>query len=316
VAILVNGREYDEHGLHARAEARKRSGLHDARLLRLLEREIVEEIEEHASSMIRVVYDLEKALDDYGRRLEPPPDLSREGEEKGRLESFLRRLQTRFIRAVCEGYVQQQEKFNTYAVRGVDLSYREISGSSEGMEPPGAAGRRQRWLSSRPAWDEETVREVISLAGEGMVVVVGIPGLGLLEALAEERRLVAAVDNCDRAVAEAQSRILPAHHHHLPVRMLSLLHTGEPAMVVISFPECLTGVELQEAAAWSREHLAPRGLLLLALNRGWSEVLAGDDGFVRYWPSRFLLSLVEEAGMEASVAEVGKRMFIKGEVPG
>ena len=55
------------------------------------------------------------------------------------------------------------------------------------------------------------------------------------------------------------------------------------------------------------------GTVLAALNRGWSEVLCGDPGFVRYWPRRFLEALMRRNGFEVEEWEAGGRRFMKGE---
>jgi hypothetical protein len=295
--IEVNGKELDEHGLNAKAEARKRAGLYDSRTLALLERDIVAEVEEHVFSMIQVVYDLQRALEDAGARLEPPGDLStgEEGERKSRPRSLLRRLQTRFIRAVNEGYVQQQEKFNTFFTKSVDLSYRQLCGAGGGIELGEAAERRDLWMSRRPEWDEGAVAAVAE-TGTGQAVVVGLPGMAVLETLQEGKRLLLAVDTCDDAVAEAQARFLPAWFHPRPPEVMAYVETEDLDLVVVTFPECLTG-----------------GVLLVGLNRGWSEALRGDPGFVRYWPRRFLEALLGEKGFEVEEWAAGKRLFLKGE---
>lgn len=312
--IEVNGKELDEHGLRAKAEARRRAGLYDGRTLALLQRDITEEVEEHVFSMIQVVYDLQRALEDAGIRLEPPADLSsgKAGEKKGRLASFLRRLQTRFIRAVNEGYVQQQEKFNTFFTRAIDLSYRQLCGAMGGVELEEAAEHRDLWLARRPEWEEEVSQAVCGL-GKGKAVVVGIPGAAFLESLQEGKRLLLAVDTCDAAVSEAQARFLPAWYHPRPVELLPLVETEGLGMVVAAFPECLTGDELAALAAWAGERLGGEGVFVAALNRGRSDALCGDPGFVRYWPRRFLGALMRAQGFEVELLKGGGRLFLKGE---
>ncbi|MDY6794590.1 MAG: hypothetical protein SWK76_04815 [Actinomycetota bacterium] len=309
--IQVNGREFDEHGLHARAEARKRVGLYDERLLALLDRDIVEEVEEHVFSMIQVVYDLQRSLEERGARLEPPPDLASPGEKPGHARSFLRRMQTRFIRAVNEGYVQQQEKYNTFFTKAVDISYRQLCGAGGGVVMSEAARKRGLWLSRRPQWDVEAVRAVYGL-GKFQVVMVGIPGTTILELLREDGRLVVALDNSDEAVAEAQAHFLPAWYHPRPIDILESLRTEELDLLAITFPECLTGSEVEGIIGWSGERMDGKGIVLAGLNRGWSEVLSGDDGFVRYWPRRLLAGLMERHGFVTEDWTAGERRFLKG----
>lgn len=312
--IWVNGRELDEHGLHARVEARKRAGLYDDRLLALLERDVVEEVEEHVFSMIQVVYDLQRVLEDSGARLEPPADLSTgvPGEEKGRLGSFARRMQTRFIRAVNEGYVQQQEKCNTFLTKAVDISYRQLCGALGGLNLSEVAERRDEWLSERPAWSPE-ISEAVAGLGGAAAVLVGIPGLELPDMLQDAGRLILAVDSCDAAVAEAQARFIPACYHPQPLEALKVLDPEDLDLAVLAFPECLTGEELGGWCLWAGSRLKDGGVALVALNRGFTDTLRSDDGFVRYWPRRTLSKMLRRGGMRADEWRAGGRVFLKGE---
>ncbi len=310
--IEVNGKELDEHGLRARAEARRRAGLYDRRTLALLERDIVEEVEERVFSMIQVVFDLQRALEDRGARLEPPADLMAGERGKGRAVSFARRLQTRFIRAVNEGYVQQQEKFNTFFTKAVDVSYRQLCGAGGGLEMEGAAERRDAWISRRPVWSVETWEKVLELGG-GSAVVIGIPGCGFLEAMRDAGRLLLALDTDDLAVAEAQARFLPAWFHPRPLEALEHLDAAGAGMLVMAFPECLSGDELDAVLAWAGSRLGEGGTALLALNRGWSKGMNGESGLVRYWPRRFLAAAMERRGFACEDWSAGDRAFLKGE---
>jgi hypothetical protein len=312
--IEVNGKELDEHGMRARPEARRRAGLYDDRTLALLERDIVEELEERVFSMIHVVYDLQRSLEDAGVRLEPPADLgaAARGGLGGRIGPFLRRLQTRFIRAVNEGYVQQQEKFNTFFTKAVDLSYRQLCGAGGGLEMEQAAGRRDAWLARRPEWGEEAWREIRE-SGRGAAVVVGIPGAGFLEAMREDGRLLIALDTDDAAVAEAQSRFLPAWFHPRPLEALERLGASGVGLAVVSFPECLSGDELDGLLGWAGFRLGEGGTVLLALNRERDRGMSGEDGFVRYWPRRFLEAALRKRGFACGDYRAGDLAFLKGE---
>ncbi|RJP34683.1 MAG: hypothetical protein C4536_02480 [Actinobacteria bacterium] len=312
--IEVNGKVLNEHGLSAKADARLRAGLYDARMLALLQRDITSEIEEHVFSMIQVVYDLQRSLEDAGARLEPPADLSsgEGGAGSGRLKPFMRRMKTRFIRAVNEGYVQQQEKFNTFFTKAIDLSYRQLCGAMGGIDLEEAAERRDLWASRRPEWEGGTSQAVCGL-GKDRAVIVGIPGTACLEAMQEGERLLLATDTCDSAVAEAQARFLPAWFHPRPAEVLAYVKADDLGLVVIAFPECLTGGEMEDVTAWAGEHMGEGGVVLIALNRGRSEVLCGDPGFVRFWPRRFLEALMRRHGFEVEGWQTGGQAFLKGE---
>ena len=313
--IQVNGRDFDEHGLRAKAEARKRAGLYDSRMLGLLERDIRQEVEEHVFSMIQVVYDLQRSLEDAGARLEPPGDLSTGDpeERKGRVRSILRRLQTRFIRAVNEGYVQQQEKYNTFFTKAVDLSYRQLCSVLGGIDLSELAEKRDRWISSRPQWEEEAA-EAVCEQGRARAVVVGIPGVSLLERLQKGGRLTLALDTSDQAVADAQSRFLPAWFNSQPLQVLETMAAEDLGLLLVAFPECLTGEELEGILAWAGSRIIEGGAVLLALNRAWTEQLSCNEGFVRFWPQRFLAGLMERHGFKPQEWRTGDMIFLKGEM--
>jgi hypothetical protein len=313
--IQVNGRDFDEHGLKAKAEARKRAGLYDSRLLGLLERDIRQEIEEHVFSMIQVVYDLQRSLEDAGARLEPPTDLSTGEPEqrKSRAGSILRRLQTRFIRAVNEGYVQQQEKYNTFFTKAVDISYRQLCGALGGIVLSEVAQKRDVWISRRPQWGESEAGSVCEQGRDG-AVVLGIPGVSLLEFLQEKGRLLLALDTSDLAAADAQSRFLPAWFHPQPLEVLENLITEDLGLLVVAFPECLTGEELEGLLYWAGARMGEGGKVLIALNAVWEERVSCDDGFVRFWPRRFLAALMERHGMKPLEWRAGEMIFLKGEM--
>lgn len=310
--IQVNGRELDLHGLHAKSEARKRAGLYDDRWLGLLEKELAVESGEHAFPMLSIVYDLQRSLEESGWKLEPPPDLRVEpGQKVKRRQAFLRRIQTRFIGAVNEGYVQQQEKFNTCFTRGMGLSYRLLyrdnqDGPWEGTES------RHLCLASRPGWGEEAV-EAVCGQGSGAVVMIGIPGISLLEKLRDGGRPLLVVETCDRAVAESQARYLPAFYHPRPLEFLEGFAPAEVGLLLLAFPEGLEGQEIRDLMGWAGRRLAAGGVVLLALNRKAPHGLSPDAGLVRFWPHRFLARAMREAGMEVSPWQVGEMRFLKGE---
>jgi len=311
--ILINGKELDEHGLHARVENRKRCGLYPAWFLELLERE-TEPGGREVLSVNQAIFDLRKVLDERGSRLEPPPDLAPEdgSVKQGRLLSFLRRLQTRYIRAVCEGYVQQQELFNIHLTTCLDISFRQLYQAEVSLFHGGLEEKRDLWLAPRPEWDGETVRRV---TGEGSrwAVVVGIPGMALLQELYEASRLLMALDTCDQTVAEAQSRFLPAWCHPLPASVLERLGAVGVDLMVISFPECFTALELDQFMQWGAENLVSGGRVLVALNRARQTRLYGEDGYVRPWPRDFLEGLMRRRGLVPLEPLEGEPALVRGE---
>jgi hypothetical protein len=310
--INVNGKEIDEHGLSAKTEARRRAGLYDPRMQELLERSIEAELDNPDFAMIRVIYDLHHALGDEGSGLEPPDDLSRDGEKMGRAATFMRRFQTRFIRAVNEGYVQQQVSFNTLFTQVIDISCSQIYNPEGGTNESKVAAERDMWLTRRPRWDAETAAAV---AGEGRdrAVFVGIPGTASLESFKEGGRPVLAMDTCDTAVAEAQADFIPARYCTRLADVFGRLVVEDLGLMVLAFPECQTGRELDRLLQWAGEHLLPGGAVLVALNRGWSERMAGEGGFVRWWPRRLLERLMARHGFKVREWRCGEHTMLKGE---
>ena len=82
---------------------------------------------------------------------------------------------------------------------------------------------------------------------------------------------------------------------------------------MISFPECLSGGELEDAVAWAGYCMEEGGTILAALNRGLPATMCGDPGFVRFWPRRFLGTLMRRHGFEVGEWKAGGRVFLKGE---
>jgi len=310
--INVNGKEFDEHGLSAKTEARRRAGLYDSRMQDLLQRDIEAELDNPDFAMIRVIYDLHHALGDEGSGLEPPDDLGSGGEKMGRAATFMRRFQTRFIRAVNEGYVQQQISFNTLFTQVIDISCSQIYNPEGGTNESKVAAERDIWMSRRPQWDGETAAAV-AREGRDRAVFVGIPGTACLETLKDGGRPVLAMDTCDEVVAEAQADFIPARFYTRLADVFGRLVVEDLGLMVVAFPECLTGRELDRLLEWAGEHLGDGGVVLLALNRGWSERLAGEEGFVRWWPRRLLERIMARHGFKVREWKCGEHTMLKGE---
>jgi hypothetical protein len=311
--IEVNGKDFDEHGLSVKTDARRRAGLYDAHMQALLERNIEEELENPDFLMIQVIYELHHALGDTGSGLEPPDDLSGGGEEEkpGRGKTFLRRFQTRFIRAVNEGYVQQQIAFNTLFTQVIDISCNQICGLGRSAGEGRIAARRDEWISRRPHWDGEAAKAVAA-EGQGSAALVGIPGPACLEAFKEAGRLALAVDTCDIAVAEAQAQFLPARFHPRPAEVFGRLSVEDLGLMVISFPECLTGRELGWLLEWAGKQMGEGGTVIVSAGQGWSRTLEGEEGLVRWWPRSMLEGLMARHGFEASEWRIGELSLLKG----
>ncbi len=309
MTVYVNGRELEEHGLLGMSEARRRAGLYPQGLLGLLEWDVRELHAEGGRDVAEEVMALNRALHESGINLEPPADLAREGERQSRWESFLRRFQTRFIRAVCEGYVQQQQLFNSYLSRGLTLCIMQLYGGEE--EPL----QRERELAQRTCyraeWDPATLEEVARECGGTSCLVLGIPGVELLERLRENARLVLAVHPGDDTVSRAQARMLPAW---CGVRIRRLLEISEPDvdMLALLVPEVFPATELQELVRWAAENLPPEGRILAAHGGRFAGGIADREGVLRPHHPAFLASLLEGQGFRVRELRLGRRVFLEG----
>ncbi len=311
MSLYVNGREIDIHGLSGLSEARKRNGSYPPAFLRLLERSARDELEDSKCAMVEEVQELNRSLYESGNNLEPPPDLARPGEKKGRIESFLRRAQTRFIRAVCEGYVQQQQFFNSYFSRGLILSFLQLYGREESGEP----GRVEGWMEGRlfrsVEWDGPTTEEASEKCRGRKVLVVGIPSLDFLEAVREKGRLVLALDFADEAAAKSQARALPAWYNARPMDLLGFLE-DEVGVVVVPYPELLAGDELDRLAAWATENLEEGGRIFLALNSPPRIGLVSRESRFRPWAAAYLRALLARHNLESEKVRLGNIDFLVG----
>lgn len=309
MAILVNGRELEEHGLHGMSEARRRAGLYPEGLLRVLRRNAEDELTDGGCAMVEEVQELNRALYESGANLEPPPDLSREGERKGRLKSFLRRLQTRFIRAVCEGYVQQQQFFNSYLSKGLTLCLLQIYGREE--EVPLGGNLADHRAHYRAGWDRVTLEKLAEACSGSSCLVLGIPDLDFLEMLSERAHLVLALDSCEYTVARAQGRMLPAWHGTRFSDLLEL--AGRRAdVLILSLPEIIPGLELKDVIGWAADNLTSGGRVLAARDTRFRGGVVGREGMIRPHSPAFLSSIMERRGFRVRTLRLGERTFLEG----
>lgn len=313
MTVTVNGKEMDLHGLAARAEARIKAGSYTDSFLSLLGRDIREELHK-GPSVVEAIYDLDRVLQEKGIQLEPPADLAREGEKLGRWKSLYRRAKTRFIRAVNEGYVQQQERFNSFLVRGIDLAYLQLCDRVEGLKVDDLSRRREYVLSPVPEWDDATVEAFVSQV-DGKVLVVTAPGLGLLRALKEKDLLALALDVDDSLVAKAQGEFLPAWYSTRPLHLLGLVE-NEVSAVLVAEPGLLTASELLELVDWSAGRLPTQGKVFLALNSHSASRLAGEDACFRTWPPAVFKAVLERYGFSCKSLELASQRFMVGEATG
>ncbi|MGQ9475729.1 MAG: hypothetical protein ACUVS1_06160 [Actinomycetota bacterium] len=314
MAIYVNGRELEEHGLLGMSEARRRAGLYTDGLLRILGRSARDELADSRCAIVGEVQELNRALYESGANLEPPADLSREGERKGRVESFLRRLQTRFIRAVCEGYVQQQQLFNSYLSRGLTLCFLQVYGRVEEVPLEGEAGLDPRsffWSE----WDRATLEGLVEACAGASCLVLGIPGVDFLERLQEKAHLVMALDSREEEVVKAQGRMLPAWHGTRFQELIDLVGR-EPEVLLLAVPEILPALELKGLVEWAAAVLPPGGRILVASDNRFHGGIMDREGSLRPHSPAFLAAIMERHGFRLNILRLGERAFLEGRKAG
>ncbi|MDI6874287.1 hypothetical protein [Candidatus Solincola sp.] len=313
MTIYVNGRELDKHGLVGKSEARRRAGLYPEGLLRLLGRSARDELADSRCAMVEEVQELNRALYESGANLEPPPDLAREGERKGRLESFLRRLQTRFIRAVCEGYVQQQQLFNSYLSKGLILCFLQVYGREEEVPLKGEEQLGHYALSFEP-WDRNTLEEVAEACNGSYCLVLGIPSVELLEVLRERASLVLALDTSEETVARAQGLMLPAWCGTRFADLLELADRGAE-VCLLTRPELLPARELEKVLGWLAGRLPEGGRVLVARNLPPGVGVVEREGWTRPHTAAVLAAMLKRHHFEVRELRLGSRDFLEGLKP-
>ena len=234
------------------------------------------------------------------------------GEKRPPLRRMLAHAVTmRVVQGVGEGYFQQLKQFNIFAARELEILHRLLRSGSRGPYP----GRERRdgvWLGARPAWSTGAAEYAAGL-GEAGAVVVGIPGLALLEALWEAGRLALAVDDHARAVAEAQSRLLPARHHPRPWELLAGMPLAGADLLAVPFPACMEGRQLEGLLGWAGRHLPAGGRVLLGRGGVEARRFPYEDGFARPWPAAYMRGLLEREGFGVEEREEGGIPLLLGE---
>ncbi len=217
----------------------------------------------------------------------------------------------RVVQGVGEGYFQQLKQFNIFAARELEILHRLLRSGSRGPYP----GRERRggvWLASRPAWSAQAAEYAAGLCGAG-AVVVGIPGHALLEALWEKGLLALAADDHARAVAEAQSRFYPARYHPRPLELLENAGMAGADLLIVPFPECMDGPQLEGLLRWAGGNLGGGGGVLLGRGGGEARRFPYEDGFARFWPEAFLRALLEREGFAVEEREEAGTALLRGE---
>lgn len=351
--IFVNGKELDEHGLRARVKLRTDHRLYPPRMLELLEKDLLRALAEADAPASAALYSLRRALEEEDEERDrlreegsrwkrllraasaeqeqadgaaPPREAAEtapfSGQPRAQAEEKekrppLRRIiahavTVRVVQGVGEGYFQQLKQFNIFMTRELEILHRLLRSGRRGPYP-GRDGRNGSWLSPRPAWDEETIAYAAGICGRG-AVLVGIPGTAAVEALWERGVLALAVDDHDRAVAEAQARFCPARFHLRPLELLEEMGGIEADLLAVPFPACMEGSQLEGLLRWAGKNLPGGGKVLLGTGgREEESRLSCEDGFVRPWPPGYLRALLERAGFDASGGEGAGAGFLLGE---
>ncbi len=321
--IRINGREINLDSLRVKVERRRARGMlrGEEWPARSLKEELLRLPELEPRSYFGVQYRLQRTLALHGARLEPPlrpaggflarlPGMSR----LGMLAAKVRR---RAVTAPNEGYVGQQEQFNSRiiaALEAVSRIYHEMLWEEEGR-----LSRSSSRSGRLEPLDEAAVEGLMGVV-PGRMAFIGLPGTACMERLLERGRLEMGIDPDDRAVAEYQAAFLPARWQ----RPEELLESGWPegaGGLVLNTADLLTWRELDGLLARAASSGRKGACLLVRVSKeGW----ACPPGFVRVpahreeprWTAEFLSRVMERHGLKAEPRQMGNAFFLMGMLPG
>jgi len=323
--IRINGREMNLDGLRVKVERRRARGPLGEKEwpARSLKKELQRMPELDPRSYFGIQYRLLRALALHGARLEPPllpaggflarlPGL-------GRLGMLAAKVRRRMVTAPNEGYVGQQEQFNSHLIAGLEAAsriYHELQWEGEGrMAPPPTRTDALEDL-------DEAAVEGLMEATRGCLALIGLPGVSCMERLLEKGRLEAGIDTDDRLVAEYQAAFLPARWERPEDLPDSLRLEGLGALVLMA-ADRLTCEELEGllagVTASGKEASGAGGapLLVRVSREGWT----CPPGFVRVpdqrgrprWTAEFLSWMMERHGFKVEPRQMGNAFFLVGE---
>ncbi len=314
--IRINGREINLDNLRVKVERRRARGLlfGDEAAPEGLER--LPDLS--VRSYFGIQYRLHDSLARHGARLEPALDYGRRERGENRFVSRAlrpwRKVKRKLISAPNEGYVKQQELFNTYAVKTLDAAARLY--------------HAMRWEGQGPDRDEAPVaREAPELLGAealdgllsgtaGKVAFLGLPGPACLERALERGRLLTGVDPDDRRVAHYQSLFLPVFWQR-PLNLPRFRDFSGCGAVVVTDPDALSAQGLDAVLAEARARLRPGAEVLLRVSQdGWLSPggfarAASRRGEVR-WTAEYLSWMLERHGYRVKPEQWGEALFLRG----
>ena len=321
--IKINGRDINLDAFRVKVERRRARGLlYEGEEAAVDQAGLDRGSSVEAQTYFGLEYRMHRSLAMHGARLEPPLDYGKGDGMSGffgKLGRLRRKIRRKSITGPSEGYLQQQEQFNTYTVKCLDASARLFHAM---RQETGFAGGEATGVTvdvRRPEdWSEEAVAGVLEALG-GKLVFIGLPGATAYEKLLERGRLLAGVDSDDQTVAQYQALFLPARWQH-PLDLLRTRDLGECGAVIVNQPETFAYDTLDQIVGEAAAATGPRAEVLLRVSRdGW----LSPGGFVRAassldepkWTAEFLAWLLERHGYEVAPLECSGVRFLRGARP-
>ena len=319
--ITVNGREMNLDGLLVKVERRRARGmLRDEELLAegslRSGLQLMPDLE--ARSYFGIQYRLQKGLALHGARLEPSLDLGRGAPAGirflGRLLAPWRKVKRKVITAPNEGYVKQQEQFNTFAVACLEATariYHDLQWEGRGAREAAPDLR----LRLEPL-DEQAVAGLLQ-GTRGRLAFVGLPGAACLEKLLEKGRLEVGIALDDQTAARYQAAFLPVRRQE-PAEFVRSREAEDIGALVVDSPDELSSDDLERLLRGAAEGLGGGAALLLRVSReGWTcpggyARVAVPGGAAR-WTAEFLAWMMERHGFAVTPCQLGNACFLRGE---
>ncbi len=268
--IKINGREINLDSLRVKVERRRARGLlwdEDEAAPGGLEQ--LPDLD--VRSYFGIQYRLHDSLAKHGAKLEPSLDYGRRERGESRYVSRAlrpwRKVKRKLITAPNEGYLQQQELFNTYAVKSLDAAarlYHAMKWEGQGMDRDEAPAAQETPELLGP----DALDGLLSGTG-GKLAFVGLPGPTCLERVLERGRLLVGVDPDDRKVAYYQSLFLPAFWQH-PLTLPRGQDFSGCGALVVTDPDTISAQGLDSILGEARARLS----------RGGGGAAAGEPGRV------------------------------------
>jgi hypothetical protein len=235
--IKVNGRDYHEDSLRVKLERRRRRLLltpeEEERLFKL---QLLTPAERAAGSYAGIRYQVVRALELHGSKLEPPLEPEGAVSLVWRLARPLLllsgKLRRKLVRMGASSYLQQQERFNAMLAQSLDTASLLLKEGGKKRRP----GEEERLPLSRDGGElgEEMVQALVEHSRE-KIGFLGLPGINACERVLEKGKFSFAVSLDREEVYRYQSHFLPVRWAD-PVTFLRASSLKGCSTLVISSP--------------------------------------------------------------------------------